>query len=66
VTGLHWGAYQTHQPEKVAETFAALFEMVRQGQVAPLIYRTYALDDVASALGDLASRKTFGKLIVAP
>jgi NADPH:quinone reductase-like Zn-dependent oxidoreductase len=34
--------------------------------IKPLIFKTYALEDLPSALGDLASRKTHGKLIITP
>ncbi len=64
VTGLHWGAYQTNQPEKVPETFAALFALHREGKVDPVIFKSYALEDLATALHDLASRKSYGKLII--
>jgi NADPH2:quinone reductase len=64
VTGLHWGAYQTHQPEKVSETFSALFALHQQGKIEPVVFRTYALEDLAMALQELASRKTYGKLII--
>jgi len=66
VTGLHWGAYAANQPEKVSETFAALFELHAAGKIDPVVYRSYALEDLPTALHDLASRKTYGKLIVTP
>lgn len=66
VTGLHWGAYQTHQPEKVRETFDALFALHRDGKIDPVVFKTYSLEDLATALHDLASRKTYGKLIIIP
>jgi len=34
--------------------------------IKPLIFRTYPLEDLPSALGELASRKTHGKLIITP
>jgi NADPH2:quinone reductase len=66
VTGLHWGAHQTKEPARVSETFESLFELYAAGKIAPVIYKTYALDELSVALQDLASRKTYGKLIVAP
>jgi NADPH2:quinone reductase len=66
VTGLHWGAHATHEPARVVETFERLFDLYRQGHVKPLIYKTYTLDDLPTALSDLGSRKTYGKLIVTP
>jgi NADPH2:quinone reductase len=66
VTGLHWGAYQTNQPEKVQETFAALFALYREGRIDPVVFKTYPLEDLATALHDLASRNSYGKLIIKP
>ncbi len=66
ITGLHWGAHVTSDPEKIPQTFDALFDLYRQGKIKPVIYRTYTLDEVPQALEALASRKTHGKVIVAP
>ncbi len=66
VTGIHWGAYLEKEPERVPETFEGLFDLYRQGSIKPLIFNTYPLEDLPSALGELASRKTYGKLIITP
>jgi len=66
VTGVHWGAYLIHEPARVPETFARIFALYRDGLIKPLIYKTYSLEDLPSALAELASRKTHGKLIITP
>jgi NADPH:quinone reductase len=66
VVGLHWGAYARHEPERVPETFAALFELYREKKIRPVIFDTYPLDRVGEALGALGSRKTYGKVVIAP
>jgi NADPH2:quinone reductase len=66
ITGLHWGAHAGNEPERIPETFAALFDLYAAGKIEPVIYKTYGLDEVPVALRDLASRKTYGKLIVSP
>ncbi|MCG8589254.1 MAG: NADPH:quinone oxidoreductase family protein [Proteobacteria bacterium] len=66
VVGLHWGAYAKYEPHRIAETFAALFALYSDDSIHPEIYKTYPLEEVPTALADLASRKTTGKLIVAP
>jgi len=66
ITGLHWGAHAANEPARVSETFEALFELYAAGKIAPVIYKTYGLDEVPVALRALASRKTYGKLIVSP
>jgi len=66
VTGIHWGAYLEKEPQRVPETFDGLFALYREGLIKPLIFNTYPLEDLPSALGELASRKTHGKLIITP
>jgi NADPH2:quinone reductase len=66
VVGLHWGAYAKFEPERIPETFRALFELYAQGAVRPVIYREWPLEQVAEALEALGSRGTHGKVILAP
>ncbi len=66
VTGLHWGAHVMHDPARIEVTFRALFDLYEAGKIKPVIFKRYSLDDVPTALEALASRKTYGKLIVAP
>lgn len=66
VVGVHWGAYARHEPERVAETFAALFRMYAEGEIQPIIFARYPLERTGEALVALASRKTFGKVVVMP
>ena len=47
-------------------TYAALFELVEQGRIQPVIFDRYPLEALPEALGALASRATHGKLIVEP
>ncbi|HEX2486574.1 MAG TPA: NADPH:quinone oxidoreductase family protein [Myxococcota bacterium] len=66
VTGLHWGAYAQHQPASIPQVFQALFGLYERGAIRPVVFRTYPLEEVAQALADLGSRKTFGKVVLAP
>jgi NADPH2:quinone reductase len=66
ITGLHWGAHLAKDPARIPETFDALFELHAAGKIEPVIYKTYGLGEVSVALQDLASRKTYGKLIIEP
>ena len=66
IVGLHWGAYATHEPARVAETFERLDELHGQGKIRPVVYRTYPLEKVSAALEALGSRRTYGKVIVTP
>lgn len=66
VVGLHWGAYAKFEPERIPETYRALFDMAEKGEIRPLIYREYPLAEVAAALAALGSRQSWGKVILAP
>jgi len=66
IVGLHWGAYRQHDPAKIPQAMAALFEMYERGVVTPVVSSTYALADAAKALDEIASRKSIGKVVLVP
>jgi len=66
VTGLHWGAHATKDPKRIPEVMDALFSMFGKGQIRPVIYDRFPLDEVPAALAALGGRKTYGKVIVCP
>jgi NADPH2:quinone reductase len=66
VIGLHWGAYATHEPERVPEVFEALFRLYEAGTIRPVIGGRFPLEGIADALVALGSRRTVGKVVVAP
>jgi NADPH2:quinone reductase len=66
VTGLHWGAYAKNEPQRIPETFAALFRLYEEKKLHPVVYKTYPLDAAAEALAALGSRKTHGKVVLTP
>ncbi|MGH7336383.1 MAG: zinc-binding dehydrogenase, partial [Myxococcota bacterium] len=66
VTGLHWGAHAEKDPDRITDCFRALFRLHARGQIAPVIYRRYKLDELPTALAALANRETYGKVIIEP
>ena len=66
LVGLHWGAYAMHEPQRIAETFRALFALYAAGKIAPVIFRAYPLAELPEALAALGSRRTYGKVVVTP
>jgi NADPH2:quinone reductase len=66
VTGLHWGAHATKDPKRIPEVMDALFGLYGKGQIRPVIYARFPLDEVPAALAALGGRKTHGKVIVCP
>ena len=66
LVGLHWGAHAMHEPERVRETFRALFALYDAGKIDPVVYRTYPLAELPAALEALGGRHTYGKVVVSP
>ena len=64
VVGLFWGAHAKKEPEKIAPTFQALFDLFEAGVLPPVIYKSYSFDELPVALEALGSRKSYGKIIV--
>ena len=66
LVGLHWSAYPDREPERIDECIEGLFAMAAEGKIDPLISAVYPLDEAGEALRALASRKTTGKIVLAP
>jgi len=66
VVGVHWGMYQTLGSPLVDQWMSALLTMYGKGQVWPVIYKGYPLAEAAKALAAIASRESYGKVILAP
>jgi NADPH2:quinone reductase len=64
VVGVHWGASLGRDPESLSRQMHSVLELAGTGQVDPLIYPPYDFDKAASAIQDLAERKTWGKVVV--
>jgi NADPH2:quinone reductase len=59
-------ALRAAEPEYVAQAAPAALELVRKGEVVPLIGQTVPLEQVGDALGLLAGRVSLGKLVLVP
>lgn len=64
VVGAYWGGYLEHHPNYMAETQAELFKMYEAGQIKPVVSQTFKLEDAVTALQALATRKTYGKVVL--
>jgi NADPH2:quinone reductase len=65
VVGVNWGGFLPVDPGLPAATHRALAKMVADGDVAPIVGRSYPLESAAEALGDLDARRARGKLVLA-
>jgi NADPH:quinone reductase-like Zn-dependent oxidoreductase len=66
IVGLHWGAYRTHDPTRIAEAQTALFALYEAGAVTPVVSATYPLPRAAAALAEIASCRSVGKVVLTP
>jgi NADPH2:quinone reductase len=64
IVGVHWGASLARFPDSLRTQMTALLDMAAVGTVDPPLYPPYAFEDAATALQDLADRKTYGKVVV--
>ena len=66
VVGLYWGAYQAHDPAKVAAAHAALGELVAHGACRPVIWKSLPLAALPVAFEALEGRASHGKIALVP
>lgn len=66
IVGLHWGAYRSHDPEKIPQAMEALFAMYERGEVMPEVSSQYPLREAPKALEEIASRRSIGKVLLIP
>ena len=65
-TGVFWGETAKREPKTVQAIFADLFGLLAQGKIKPVVTNTYKLSNAPQAMIDLATRKTFGKVVLVP
>jgi NADPH:quinone reductase len=64
IVGVHWGLMNRLTPEKVFREHDELMSLYEQGKIKPLIYKEYKFEELPVALESLATRKTWGKVVV--
>jgi NADPH2:quinone reductase len=66
IVGLHWGLYQTKEPQAIGECHRQLTKLVADGAIRPLVSERLGLDDVPAALDRLAHGDTVGRIVITP
>ncbi len=64
VIGVYWGGFLEHYPEYMSEAQEALLLMYEAGQIKPVVSQRFALADAVEALNELATRKTYAKVVL--
>lgn len=62
--GVFWGEQRNRNPESAREMVSELLTMYGRGEITPVISKVYPLADAPRALLDLASRQTYGKVVL--
>jgi NADPH2:quinone reductase len=66
IVGLHWGLYQSKNPQLIKDCHAQLTTMVADGAIRPLVGERLGLDEVPAGLQRLADGDTVGRVVFVP
>lgn len=66
VVGVHLALYRQRNPALVRQWMTELLDMAVAGTLAPVVFKMFPLRDAAEALGVLASRASYGKVVLIP
>ena len=66
VLGLHWGAYNLHDPQAIHAAQDELYRLYEAGAVKPLVSAVRPLSEAREAMQSVASRGTTGKVVLRP
>jgi NADPH:quinone reductase len=66
IVGLHWGMYQTKDPQAISDCHVQLGKLVADGLIRPLIGERLSLEDVAVGVQRLADGEVVGRIVFTP
>jgi NADPH2:quinone reductase len=66
IVGLHWGLYQSKNPQLIRDCHAQLTKMVADGAIRPLVSERLGFDEVPAGLQRLADGGTVGRVVFVP
>ncbi len=66
IVGLHWGLYQSKDPQLIKDCHAQLTRLVAEGAVKPLVGERLGLEEVPAGLQRLAEGDTVGRIVFTP
>jgi NADPH2:quinone reductase len=64
LAGIWWDPFAKRDPAANEKNFRQLTRLYAEGRLSPEVARTYPLEDVAEALGDVRGRDVLGKLVL--
>jgi NADPH2:quinone reductase len=66
LVGVFWGSFVQREPANHMKGISEMLGWMKEGKIKPRISKTYALEDAAQALRDMAARKVTGKIVIMP
>ncbi|WP_405901305.1 NADPH:quinone oxidoreductase family protein [Streptomyces sp. NBC_00727] len=66
VLGLHWGLYNTKDPQAVRDCHRELTRLAAEGVVRPLVSERVAMSEAAAAVQRVADGTSTGRIVVLP
>jgi NADPH2:quinone reductase len=66
VVGVHWGLYQERGSPRPAQWMDELLALVERGVLRPVVWKRFPLAQAADALAAIATRESYGKVILVP
>jgi len=66
IVGVHWGLYSERDPVLVRRWMVELLKLAEAGQLKPVVSKTFPLREATRALAAIASRESYGKVVLVP
>ena len=66
VVGVHWGLYRQRDAGRVRRWMVELLKLAEARQLTPVIWKSFPLERAARALGAIAARESYGKVVLIP
>ncbi|MGR8919398.1 MAG: NADPH:quinone oxidoreductase family protein [Gammaproteobacteria bacterium] len=64
VVGLAWGQYLERNPARAASCQQHLYDLLRQGAIDPVVYRTLPFAEVREGMRLIEGREVYGKVVI--
>jgi len=66
VVGVHWGLYRQRDATTVRRWMVELLKLAEARQLKPVLWRSFPLQGAPQALAAIASRESYGKVVLIP
>jgi NADPH:quinone reductase len=66
VLGVNWGLYRQRDAARVRRWIVELLKLAEAGQLKLVLWRTFPLAQAAQALAAIATRESYGKVVLVP